>query len=127
MPLGDVLLHAGDFTNVGLPKDVEKFRHFLCSLPHPYKVPTPTHCNPPDTLLPAGDGCPFPNPQVVIAGNHDLTFDEHSYGRLWKRFNHPQKFDSQQLKCLITDAPGVTYLEDSGTSINGLGIWGSPW
>lgn len=79
------------------------------------------------SLLLARDMCPPSNSQVVIAGNHDLTFDEHSYGRLWKRFSHPQKFDTLQLKRLIADAPGVVYLEDSGTSINGLGIWGSPW
>ena len=69
----------------------------------------------------------LPPSQVVIAGNHDLTFDEASYGRLWKRFGHPHKFDSKHLKRLLADAPGVTYLEDSGTVINGLGVWGSPW
>ena len=38
VPAGDVLVHAGDFTNIGLPKDVEKFRKFLDSLPHPHKA-----------------------------------------------------------------------------------------
>ena len=38
VPAGDVLLHAGDFTNIGLPKDVERFRKFLDHLPHPHKV-----------------------------------------------------------------------------------------
>ena len=38
VPPGDVLIHAGDFSNIGLPKDVEKFKMFLDDLPHPHKV-----------------------------------------------------------------------------------------
>ena len=40
-PPGDVLLHAGDFTNVGLPKDVKKFVSFFTAQPHPHKVGAP--------------------------------------------------------------------------------------
>ena len=40
MPAGDVLLHGGDFTNIGLEKDVQQFRELLDSLPHPHKVHT---------------------------------------------------------------------------------------
>ena len=29
IPPGDVYLHAGDFSNIGLPKEVENFNHFL--------------------------------------------------------------------------------------------------
>ena len=29
LPAGDVLLHAGDFTMVGTPKEVERFNEFL--------------------------------------------------------------------------------------------------
>ena len=38
MPPGDVLLHGGDFSNVGLPSDVDKFVVFMASQPHPHKV-----------------------------------------------------------------------------------------
>ncbi len=38
IPEADVLIHAGDFSNIGLPKDVDKFRGFLDAQPHPYKV-----------------------------------------------------------------------------------------
>ena len=38
VPPGDVLIHAGDFSNVGLPKDVQRFRDFLLAQPHPHKV-----------------------------------------------------------------------------------------
>lgn len=101
IPAGDVLLHAGDFSDIGQPKDIEKFGLFLSDLPHQHKV--------------------------VIAGNHDLTFDTKNYGILWKRFRHPKQFDSQQLKDSIISLPNVIYLEDSGTVINGIKIWGSPW
>ncbi len=38
IPPGDVLLHAGDFSNVGLPRDIDKFVAFITSKPHPHKV-----------------------------------------------------------------------------------------
>ncbi len=38
LPEGDVLIHAGDFSNIGLPKDVDKFRRYLDSQSFPYKV-----------------------------------------------------------------------------------------
>ena len=38
LPPGDVLLHAGDFSNVGHPKDIDGFAAFLSSQPHPHKV-----------------------------------------------------------------------------------------
>lgn len=46
--------------------------------------------------------------KVIIAGNHDFLFEE----------------DIEQAKALLGD---VTYLQDSGTEIDGLRIWGSPW
>lgn len=45
--------------------------------------------------------------KVIIAGNHDLLFESDPY----------------LAQSLITNA---IYLEDSGTVINGLNIWGSP-
>ena len=37
MPEGDVFLHAGDFTMVGKPKEVERFNEFLGEfLPNPF-------------------------------------------------------------------------------------------
>ena len=51
LPDGDVLLHAGDFTRTGLPAEVDHFCEFLQRVKHKYKH------------------------TVVIAGNHELTFD----------------------------------------------------
>ena len=63
----------------------------------------------------------------MIAGNHDLTFDTENYSDLWRRFGHTQQFDCEPLKKQLREAPGVIYLEDSGTDVNGIHIWGSPW
>jgi len=49
LPKGDVLVHGGDFTLTGLPEEVAKFNDFLKQAPYEAKV--------------------------VIAGNHDLSFD----------------------------------------------------
>lgn len=37
LPEGDVLIHAGDFTNVGSPDDVEKFNDYLKKQDFKYK------------------------------------------------------------------------------------------
>ncbi len=47
--------------------------------------------------------------KVLIAGNHDFLF-EHEPARA---------------EAMIP--PGVTYLRDSGVTVGGLAIWGSPW
>lgn len=49
VPDGDLLIHAGDFSNIGALEDVIAFNEFLGRLPHPHKV--------------------------VIAGNHDFCFE----------------------------------------------------
>lgn len=56
LPEGDILLHAGDFTNVGRASEVEQFNSFLEGEKHKFK-----HI-------------------VVISGNHELTFDGSRHG-----------------------------------------------
>jgi predicted phosphodiesterase len=53
IPDGDLLVHAGDFTNVGDLKDVYSFAAWLRDLPHANKV--------------------------VIAGNHDFCFENDNF------------------------------------------------
>ena len=65
--------------------------------------------------------------QVVIAGNHDLTFDVENYPAMYRRFGHHKQFDCHKIRDIIITAPRVTYLEDAETVINGIRIWGSPW
>ena len=38
LPPGDVLVHAGDFTNIGAPKDIDGFVDFLSDQDFKYKV-----------------------------------------------------------------------------------------
>ena len=38
IPDGDILVHAGDFTRLGLPSEVTAFNSWLGSLPHRHKV-----------------------------------------------------------------------------------------
>ena len=50
IPNGDILIHAGDFTNYGGIEEVEKFSSFLKTLDDKFKY------------------------KVVIAGNHGVSF-----------------------------------------------------
>jgi len=78
-----------------------------------------------DIIIHAGDFCHFGNEdnlydfldwyddlkfnfKILIAGNHDFFAAEHSI----------------RFKEIIPE--GITYLDDSGTSINDIKIWGSP-
>lgn len=81
IPDGDMLIHAGDMTCVGGIDEINEFNEWLGRLPHQHKI--------------------------IIAGNHDLYFEE----------------EPVKAKLLITNA---IYLEDSGITIEGLKIWGSP-
>lgn len=61
---------------------------------------------------------------MVIAGNHDLTFDLANYDRLKPRFHPNVTYDARATKAMLT---ACTYLEDESTTINGINIYGSPW
>lgn len=50
--------------------------------------------------------------KIVIAGNHDLAFER-----------RPER----AREALGDGRDGLTYLQDSGLSIDGVAFWGSPW
>jgi len=52
IPAGDILIHSGDFTDLGTEGELAQFNKFLSSQSHKYKI--------------------------VIAGNHELTFPKKS-------------------------------------------------
>lgn len=52
IPIGDILIHAGDFTEAGTLKETEDFLNWFGSQPHKHKI--------------------------FIAGNHDFLFQNHS-------------------------------------------------
>jgi len=114
VPDGDVFVHAGDFTRAGALSEVREFNAWLEKLPHKHKV--------------------------VIAGNHELSFDPHTSGgilasRIQARGSkfgdtssmcetQKQTVSSQEIKRELSNC---TYLEDSSVKICGLKIYGSPW
>ncbi|KAL4106691.1 hypothetical protein PRIC1_004738 [Phytophthora ramorum] len=98
VPDGDVFVHAGDFTDTGERSEVLAFNEFLGRLPHRYKV--------------------------VIAGNHESTFDRQFYPRYWHQYGHTQQYDPQEVRALLTNA---LYLEDQAVLIEGYVFYGTPW
>lgn len=82
MPEADILIHSGDITFNGELDVVKDFNDWLGELPYSHKI--------------------------VIAGNHELTFEE-----------IPMIATS-----LLTNAH---YLYDSFVKVNGFKIWGSPY
>ena len=67
IPDGDILIHAGDFTNYGEVEKVKEFNTWLGTLPHAYKI--------------------------VVAGNRDISFDPSVVGPnniYWDRLKHPE-------------------------------------
>jgi predicted phosphodiesterase len=86
VPDGDVFVHCGDFTMNGNLKAVGAFSTWIRGLPHRHKV--------------------------VIAGNHDLSFE-----------NTPDAAH----RALRAGEDGLVYLQDSGVVIDGISFWGAPW
>lgn len=82
MPRGDVSIHCGDFCARGTLADVSEFNEWLGTLDYKHKL--------------------------VIAGNHELCFEQ----------------NPEEAKSLITNA---IYLQDSSVIIDGVKFYGSPW
>uniref|UniRef100_A0A2P2HYZ2 Metallophosphoesterase MPPED2-like n=1 Tax=Hirondellea gigas TaxID=1518452 RepID=A0A2P2HYZ2_9CRUS len=121
VPHGDVFIHAGDFTRCGTMEEVKEFNSWLGTLPHKYKI--------------------------VIAGNHELSFDSNfnTIKNLCFRSSHTgynlidatpimeaERISEQQHTSvdegtspeLLTHA---TYLQDQLTAVAGVTVYGSPW
>ncbi|KAL3271831.1 hypothetical protein HHI36_022300 [Cryptolaemus montrouzieri] len=117
IPPGDVFIHAGDFTKCGQKDEVIQFNKWLETLPHKHKV--------------------------VIAGNHELSFDQ-KFSDLFKK-KVTSQLGSEENEVLnygntkddILDAvreddikqylTNCVYLEDSGVELYGIKLYGTPW
>ena len=62
--------------------------------------------------------------KLVIAGNHNTTFDPEYYKQNATRFHRADKYDPTTVRAALTNC---TYLEDEAVEIQGLKIYGSPW
>ena len=106
-PPGDVFIHTGDFTNYGRREKVQRFNAWLATLPHKHKI--------------------------VIAGNHEITFDPKSFANCEakkKIFGANFDTESPEVNTFPNFAQLLTnciYLEDSGVEVLGLKIYGTPW
>jgi len=100
LPAADVLLHAGDFTNTGETSQVKSFAEWLRNYPAVHKV--------------------------VIAGNHDVTFQPDYYEKAWSRY-HLTPLDCQEARQALIGSGSCTYLEDQLAEVLGYRIYGSPW
>eukprot|EP00117_Sycon_ciliatum_P044995 scpid86193/ scgid2541/ Metallophosphoesterase domain-containing protein 1; Adult brain protein 239 len=104
LPWGHVLLHAGDFSHFGRRREVQDVNDFFAQLPHEHKV--------------------------VIAGNHDLTFDAAGRERflsnsyLTRECSSLRKHDCATIKSMLTEC---VYVEDEEVTVRGFRIYGSPW
>lgn len=91
LPGGDLLIHAGDFTSMGYKHEIQQFFKWFSGL-NKY-----TH-------------------KIVVAGNHDLMFED----------------DPKQAKEIISVYPNATYLQDDLELIGddystAVKVYGSPW
>eukprot|EP00656_Telonema_subtile_P016431 TRINITY_DN18679_c0_g1_i2.p1 TRINITY_DN18679_c0_g1~~TRINITY_DN18679_c0_g1_i2.p1 ORF type:complete len:328 (-),score=39.27 TRINITY_DN18679_c0_g1_i2:71-1054(-) len=99
IPPGDVLVHTGDFTNTGEAEQVQDFSEWLLSLPHTHKI--------------------------VIAGNHDVTFEPEYYeNRAADRFHKRNKYEPEHVRSLLQNC---VYLENAGCEIQGIQLYGTPY
>jgi hypothetical protein len=106
LPIGEILIIAGDFTQSGQLEEYQHFNSFLRAL---VQRDIYRHI-------------------VLIAGNHERTLDSEYYrAEGWRYDRNPQ----DPLACrdaLFAELPSnIHYLLDSSVTIAGLVIYGSPW
>jgi len=100
VPDGDVLIHAGDFSYTGDYDEVRKFSNWLGKLPHAYKI--------------------------VIAGNHEMTFDTEYY----RRADVSTRYHDTPLDPIVAQShlKNCIYLMDTSFKLDEkIHIYGSPW
>jgi Icc-related predicted phosphoesterase len=100
IPPGDILIHCGDFTYMSREKEITAFNEWLGTLPHKHKL--------------------------VIAGNHELTFDGDFYSQEWSTWHRKGREEAFGKKAanLLTNA---TYLLHEEHEVEGLKFFGSPF
>jgi Icc-related predicted phosphoesterase len=103
LPEADILLVAGDMTNLGSYQELTSFSQFLSKV------------KPKFDLI------------IVIAGNHEVTMDIDSFPFLGGKYFKKDSINAAKAKSIITENKDIIYLEDSGYEYKGVKIWGTPW
>ena len=87
IPEGDILIHAGDFTRCGNLQEVREFNTWLGTLPHKHKI--------------------------VIAGNHELSFDQEFRNKMQKSAqesqNSSEEVGASQIDLQTPFSPRMVY------------------
>ena len=100
---GDVLVHAGDFTNKGTLAEVESFAAWFGGQPHAIKI--------------------------VVPGNHDMIMDVSYYEEYWSDWGSERVDPARALAAL--HKYGIHVLFDTTLELppafGGLRVHGSPW
>ena len=105
-PKGDLIIHAGDVSNIGRKGEITDFLNWFSKLPYKYRI--------------------------FIAGNHDFFFDHKwkaytEMGEARFKGNYAGLYTKEEVDSMVnTFKDDVTYLNDSGIEIEGFKIWGSP-
>ncbi|CAK8694897.1 metallophosphoesterase MPPED2-like [Clavelina lepadiformis] len=110
LPKGDVLLHCGDFTDLGKQKQVEDFNEWIGSFKD------------------------FKH-KIIIGGNHELSFDPKIVAEVRRRALDRTfcwyEYINKIPPAITDDWPKVlsncVYLQDAEVSVNGIRIYGCPW
>lgn len=108
LPPGDLLIHSGDFTYDGEPRVIEKFMDWLSEKAKEYSLGA-----------------------ILVAGNHDLSLDPNLVDRSNGLLSVTSSAHDEAI-ALVNSKPNVTYLNDSGVTLEHpntlepLHIWGSP-
>ena len=103
LPDGDIIIHAGDFTNTGEIKQIKDFCNWFSTLPFQYKI--------------------------VIAGNHDLTLDPEWYrnDNSWRGLGLRRRNVGDKGIEIIRSCKNLIYLEEDTVEIEGYKFFGSPY
>jgi Calcineurin-like phosphoesterase len=111
IPDGDILIHAGDFTELGTTGEINRFLLWFESQPHPHKI--------------------------LIAGNHEVLLDrkfyDKSYRRFHKRYQEPRPIISDNIHYLENSSVEISIEGNERISSNGttirerIKIYGSPY
>ena len=92
LPAGDVLIHAGDLTNDGRYTELRKTLEWIEKADFEVKI--------------------------VIAGNHDITLDNHFYKQYGGYFHAQHRQDPAACLELISQFPSIIYLNHGMAEIN---------
>jgi len=102
LPEGDILIHAGDFTQRSRREEIVAFNEFLGQIKHRF-----SHI-------------------VVIAGNHEAQLDATWTGKtlFGRKFKVRERVVPSEAQELLSNC---TYLLDETIELLGVKIYGSPW